>query len=54
MTRRDYERAKLRGIEARQRGGKREDNPYRGKPSLRVLEGAWANGWAEENQRRRG
>lgn len=51
--RRQYEWAKLKGIEHRQIGGKRDDNPYLNKPSQRVLADAWDAGWTDANVKMR-
>lgn len=50
---REYERAKLQGTEARQRGAKRDANPYANKPALRVLAEAWTQGWQAQDRLQR-
>lgn len=50
MTRRDYERCRLQGLQARQGGRPAEANPYAGKPALRRQADAWAAGWGEANR----
>lgn len=44
-------RAKILGITARQNGKKREDNPYRNKPTMRHERDAWESGWNERNSK---
>lgn len=48
-VKREYERAKIRGVEARQRGKKPDANPYQSKPTLRVLAEAWLQGWQAQD-----
>lgn len=54
MSQRDYERAKLAGLSARQAGKPRDANPYRNKPSLRMQAEAWESGWIEADRINRG
>lgn len=54
MTRKDWDRAYLEGITARQNGKKAESNPYRNKPTLRPLADSWMNGWNLEDRKIRG
>ena len=50
MTRQEFDRARLQGITARQRGKPWGANPYTHKPSLRRQADAWAAGWGEANR----
>lgn len=54
MSRKDYDRATLQGIAARQAGNKPDANPYRNKPALLVLSDAWLAGWQSQDGKMRG